>query len=44
MVDNRWLYAVEYEVLMFGLWNGAYPVSNWNFRSARQKDSKSYRR
>ena len=33
---------MEYEVLVFSLWDGAYAMLNWNFRSACQKDLKLY--
>jgi hypothetical protein len=42
MVEIRWRYTVEYEILVFGLWDMVHAVSHWNFGSASKKDSKSY--
>jgi hypothetical protein len=44
MVDNCRRYVVEYEVLVFGLYDIVYTISDWNFGSTGEKDSKSYRR
>jgi hypothetical protein len=43
MVDNRKRYVMEYEVLVFGLYDIMHTVSDWNFGSAGKKHSKSYR-